>query len=71
MRGGALPATFAGAHVHVDDAPLAAALPLQPGASVTLPVTVHVGRAPADAFDEVNMEVTSQPGFFLYLFALC
>jgi len=53
-----LPFSFSGAHMEVhQEQGLAAALPLNPGCSLSLPVTVMVGRPPGDAFDAVGLQV--------------
>ena len=61
-----LPASFAGVHVDAAaaEAQLRAALPLAPRRSVTLPLSLAVGRPPADAFEGVELElrVTYAPG---------
>ncbi|KAL6765123.1 hypothetical protein V8C86DRAFT_3128278 [Haematococcus lacustris] len=56
-EGGQLPAAFAGALLQVEEAALAAALPLAPGASVTLGVALHTGRIPHDTLRDVHLEV--------------
>ena len=59
-RPGRRPATAAGAHLEPGAgvaAALAAAMPLLPGASVSVPVEVHVGRPSSDVFQPVVLEV--------------
>ncbi|KAI8469362.1 MAG: transport protein Trs120 or TRAPPC9 TRAPP II complex subunit-domain-containing protein [Monoraphidium minutum] len=57
--GGQLPASFAGVHVDAAaaDAALRGALPLAPRQSVSLPLSLVVGRPPADSFEEVALEL--------------
>jgi hypothetical protein len=55
-----LPSSFSGAHMEVGEQVLAAGLPLNPGASVSLPVAVTVGKPPGDAFDAVMLQVGAQ-----------
>jgi hypothetical protein len=52
-----LPSSFSGAHMEVGEQVLAAGLPLNPGASASLPVAVTVGKPPGDAFDAVMLQV--------------
>jgi hypothetical protein len=52
-----LPSSFSGAHMEVGEQVLAAGLPLNPGASLSLPVAVTVGKPPGDAFDAVMLQV--------------
>jgi hypothetical protein len=52
-----LPSSFSGAHMEVGEQVLAAALPLNTGGSLSLPVAVTVGKPPGDAFDAVMLQV--------------
>lgn len=56
-QGVQLPASFVGVHMEVADAVLSDQLPLLAAGSVVLPVSLQVGRAPGDAFEEVVVEV--------------
>lgn len=58
-QGAQLPASFVGVHVEASgaDAALRPAMPLEPRRSVALPLSLVVGRPPADSFEEVMLEV--------------
>lgn len=65
-RPGRMPASAAGAHLEPGAgaaAMLAAAMPLLPGASVSVPVEVHVGRPSSDVFQPVVLEVWNGCGW--------
>lgn len=52
-----LPASFTGAHMEVREGGLLDQLPLQSGRALTIPVTLTVGRAPADLYEGVHLEL--------------
>lgn len=56
--GGAAGSHAVGAAVGSELSVLAAALPLRPGASVSIPLELHVGQAPRDAFRDMRIEVS-------------
>jgi hypothetical protein len=51
------PPGLTGAYLEVLDQGLAAALPLNPGASASLPVTVVVGKPPGSMYDASTVQV--------------
>jgi hypothetical protein len=57
LAGAHLPTSFVGVHAEAPESLPSARLTLLPKQSATLPLQLHVGRAPHDSFEDVGLEV--------------